>query len=227
MSPSPRPETPGRLPVALVVAKAPVTGRVKTRLGREVGAERAARLAAAALLDTMEACVAAYGTARCHLAVDGDLSVAQLSEQLAFASAGWRVHRQRGTDLATRLVHAHQDVSRAAGAPVVQVGMDTPQLPVSVLREAADRLDSSDAAVLGPAVDGGWWLLGAGSPALLRHLAEVPMSTDRTGELTRAALTRAGARVTDVATLRDVDEVADAEAVARSAPGTRFARAWR
>ncbi len=215
------------LPVALVVAKAPVTGRVKTRLGREVGSRRAAVLAAAALLDTMEACVAAYGVDRCHLALDGDLADGQLAEQLAAASVGWTVHPQRGADFATRLVHAHQDVSRVAGAPVVQVGMDTPHLRVAVLCEAADRLDSPVAAVLGPAVDGGWWLLGAGSPGLLRHLDEVPMSTDRTGELTRAALLRAGATVTGVEVLRDVDEVDDAEAVARAAPGTRFAREWR
>ena len=52
------------------------------------------------------------------------------------------------------------------------------------------------------------------------------MSTARTGDLTRAALVRAGARVTDVETLRDVDEVADAESVASVAPGTWFARTY-
>jgi glycosyltransferase A (GT-A) superfamily protein (DUF2064 family) len=52
------------------------------------------------------------------------------------------------------------------------------------------------------------------------------MSTDRTGELTREALARAGARVTDVETLLDVDEVEDAESVALAAPDSRFARAF-
>ena len=46
---------------ALVVAKAPVAGQVKTRLGADVGLEQAAGLAAAALLDTLEACTTAYG----------------------------------------------------------------------------------------------------------------------------------------------------------------------
>src|SRR4029453_11110138 len=56
---------------ALVVAKAPVAGRVETRLGAVIGMEAAARVAAAALLDTLAVCRAAFD--ECHLALDGDL----------------------------------------------------------------------------------------------------------------------------------------------------------
>ena len=80
--------------------------------------------------------------------------------------------------------------------------------------------------MLGPAYDGGWWLLAVGGPHLLSHLQHVPMSTSDTGILTREALVTAGARVTAVEMLRDVDEVGDAESVAATAPGTRFARAF-
>lgn len=83
-----------------------------------------------------------------------------------------------------------------------------------------------DQAVLGQAYDGGWWLIGLGRPRLLAHLAAVPMSTSRTGELTRLALVRAGATVHEIECMRDVDEVADAENVAAAAPETRFARQW-
>ncbi len=129
--------------------------------------------------------------------------------------------------MAERLVHAHLDAAAFSGAPVVQVGMDTPHLDAAALVEAAGLLTDSDDAVLGPAYDGGWWLLGVGGPHLLAHLHEVPMSTAETGRLTRAALLRAGARVCEVVTMRDVDEVADAEFVADAAPGTLFARSWR
>ena len=213
--------------VALVVAKAPVVGTVKTRLGAEVGMGRAADLAAAALLDTLGACAAAYGVDRCHLALDGDLARAQCAGELIEATARWTVHPQRGDGFAERLLHAHEDTAASAGAPVVQVGMDTPQLGVESLAGAAELLGSPDDAVLGLAEDGGWWLLGVGGPHLLAHLHEVPMSTAETGELTRRALVRAGARITEIATLRDVDEVADAASVATAAPTTRFARAWR
>jgi glycosyltransferase A (GT-A) superfamily protein (DUF2064 family) len=215
-----------RRSVVVVVAKAPVPGRVKTRLGRDVGMDRAADLAAAALLDTVSACVAAYGTARCHLALDGDLAEGRRGAELLSAVAGWTVHPQRGETFAERLVHAHTDVAAAAGQPVVQVGMDTPHLHPHVLAEVDSLLTDPDQAVLGPAHDGGWWLLGVGGPHLLRHLHEVPMSVAHTGARTRRALLRAGARVTEVVAMRDIDEVADAEHVAVVAPGSRFARAW-
>lgn len=213
--------------VGLVVAKAPITGQVKTRLGREVGMQRAADLAAAALLDTVAACTAAYGVTRCHLALSGVLADGQMADELLEATADWIVHPQRGDGFAQRLVNAHEDAATCSGAPVVQIGMDTPHLHVGTLLEAAALLTERDAAVLGPAYDGGWWLLGVGGPHLLSHLHEVPMSTPETGELTRKALADAGARVTGIEMLRDVDEVFDAEFVATAAPETRFARSWR
>lgn len=212
--------------VALILAKSPVAGSVKTRLGREVGMERAADLAAAALLDTVGACTPAFGAARCHLALDGVLAHGRIASELLEATAGWTFHPQRGADFAERLVNAHEDAAAASGAPVVQVGMDTPHLKARTLIEVGARLTHPDDAVLGPAYDGGWWLLGVGGPHLLRHLRQVPMSTGDTGTLTREALIRAGARVTDVEMLRDVDEVVDAESVSVTAPGTRFARAF-
>jgi uncharacterized protein len=213
--------------VVLVVAKSPIAGRVKTRLGRVVGMERSAQLAAAALLDTLAVCVAAYGIGRCHLALEGDLDEGADADRLQKATRGWTIHRQRGDDFATRLVNAHEDVATASGAPVVQVGMDTPHLDERTLQGAGALLTHRDAAVLGPAVDGGWWLLGVGGAHLVGELGRVPMSTTATGDLTRQALVRAGARVTEVETLRDVDEVGDAEAVAVAAPSSHFARAYR
>ncbi len=213
-------------PAVLVVAKAPVPGRVKTRLARAVGTECAARLAAAALLDTMSACVAAFGTARCHLALHGDLGASVAADELIRSARGWTVHAQLGTTFAARLVDAHHRVAAMAGGPVLQVGMDTPQLRAEHLLDAARHLTHPDAAVLGPAEDGGWWLLGVGGTHLLAHLEGVAMSTRHTGSQTRRALIRAGAHVGDTVRLRDVDEAEDAQVVAAAAPRTRFAAAW-
>jgi uncharacterized protein len=206
----------------LVVAKAPVPGRVKTRLGATLGMEQAARLAAAALLDTVAAATEAVGAARCVLALDGDLGSGPHGAALTAAVAGWTVVPQRGDGLGERLVAAHAD---AGPGPVVQVGMDTPQVTAGLLREVAAGLDECE-AVLGPAVDGGWWVLGLRDPQAARALAEVPMSTADTGQATLTALRSAGLGVGAARMLRDVDVAEDAQAVAQEVPDSAFARAW-
>ena len=210
---------------ALVVAKAPVAGQVKTRLGVDVGLERAAELAAAALLDTLEACTTAYGAEHCHLALAGDLAEAVEGSALQEAVRGWTVHAQRGEDFAARLVAAHADVASTGPGPVVQVGMDTPQVTPGLLVGAASGLAEHD-AVLGRAEDGGWWVLALRDPRAAAALGGVEMSTDQTFRDTVAALEGSGLSVGGTTALRDVDEVADADAVADDAPATRFARAW-
>lgn len=216
---------PGDLRV-LVMAKAPVAGRVKTRLGADIGHDAAARVAAAALLDTLEAATAAAGAGGCHLALDGDLDQAVGAEELRRALEGWTVTAQRGDGFAERLVAAHAD---AGPGVVVQVGMDTPHASPDLLAAAAAPLQAEEPAydaVLGPATDGGWWVLARRDPAVAAVLAGVEMSTERTGEDTRAALVGAGWRVATTVELRDVDEVPDAAAVADLAPGSHFAAAW-
>ncbi|HXH78439.1 TIGR04282 family arsenosugar biosynthesis glycosyltransferase [Nocardioides sp.] len=205
----------------LVMAKAPVPGLVKTRLAVDLGDQAAAELAAAALLDTIEATRASGATGL--LALAGDLTDAVGGDQIAAALTGWRVMPQRGRGFAERLVAAHADAGEGV---VVQVGMDTPQLTGSILRDAAAALVECD-AVLGPALDGGWWVLARRDPRVVEALAGVAMSTPTTGEATAAALARAGHRVSRTALLRDVDTLDDARAVAALAPDTRFARAWR
>lgn len=208
-------------PHALVVAKAPEAGRVKTRLGAEIGMHRAAELASASLLDTLAACAAAVGAGRCHLSLAGDLDRAVDAGELRAALSGWTVHPQRGASFGARLADAHRRVP----GPVVQVGMDTPHVTPDLLLGAAAGLADHD-AVLGPAEDGGWWVLALRDPAAASVLSAVPMSAPTTWADTHSALTAHGLAVGGTTTLRDVDEVADAEAVARLAPASRFAAAW-
>jgi glycosyltransferase A (GT-A) superfamily protein (DUF2064 family) len=106
--------------------------------------------------------------------------------------------------------------------------MDTPQVSAHDLQEVA-AASVEGTAVLGPAVDGGWWVLALRDPVAAAGLAGVPMSTPDTYGSTRAALERAGLRVRSARTLRDVDTAADAAAVAGSVAGGggHFHRAWR
>jgi glycosyltransferase A (GT-A) superfamily protein (DUF2064 family) len=70
-------------------------------------------------------------------------------------------------------------------------------------------------AVLGPAEDGGWWLLGLHDPEFAECLRKVPMSQPDTGERSLQALRAAGLRVRLLATLADVDTIDDIESVRR------------
>ena len=204
----------------LLVAKAPVPGRAKTRLGEHVGHEVAADVAAAALADTIEACNAS-GAQR-HLSLAGDLADGVRAEELRELLTGWDVTAQRGDGFAERLVNAHLD---AGPGPVVQIGMDTPQVSVEALTLVAEGLAHHD-AVVGPAEDGGWWALGRTDPRVAHALAGVPMSTPTTCADTVAALELAGHTVGRTGTLLDVDTVEDARRVAAIVPGSRFAKAW-
>lgn len=216
----------------LVVAKSPVPGEVKTRLGADIGMAAAAQVAAASLLDTLRACRAAYPADRCHLALAGDLRGALRADEIGGAVTGWDVFAQQGTDFTRRLVHAHATVAGRGPGAVVQIGMDTPQVTADLLRGVERGLGApSDPAapdaVLGPAEDGGWWALGLRDPRDAAPLRDVPMSVATTYDDTWAALAAAGRRVGSTVALRDVDTVADANAVAEECPDGQFAAVWR
>jgi uncharacterized protein len=196
----------------LVLAKAPVAGRVKTRLCPPCSPDDAADVAAAALADTLAAVRRATAARRRVLACDGEIAPAD----------GVTVLPQRGSGLAERIANAFAD---AGPGPTLQIGMDTPQVGPALLSACLSALDSSVDAVLGPAEDGGWWALGLREPRHAGLLAGVPMSTPDTGRLTLAALHGGGLRVGLLPTLRDVDEWPDATAVAELVPAGRFAAA--
>lgn len=211
------------IPVALlVVAKAPVPGLAKTRLAAAIGAAAAADHAAAALLDTLDAVAAAPVAARI-VALTGDLAAAARRADLDRRLADFTVLGQRGDGFADRLANAHADAAAAAGGlPVLQIGMDTPQVSADLLAECATALCGTD-AVLGMACDGGWWVLGVTDPAMADCLRGVPMSQSDTGAVTLRALRDTGLHVHLVSELADVDTVDDVAVVGRAcAPGSRF-----
>ena len=213
------------LPVTvLVVAKAPEPGRAKTRLAATVGDLVAADIAAAALLDTLDAVTDTPVAARV-VALTGDLDAAAGGTQIRHRLKSFTVIEQRGADFADRLANAHAD--SAQGYPVLQIGMDTPQVTAALLADCARRLLQAS-AVLGPARDGGWWVLGVQSPAMAECLRTVPMSQPDTAELTLKALRDNGIDVEPVELLDDFDVAADVAAVRDTCgPDSRFARVSR
>jgi glycosyltransferase A (GT-A) superfamily protein (DUF2064 family) len=189
----------------LVIAKQPVPGQVKTRLVPPCTHDQAAALAEAALADTLHT-VFMVPARRRVLVLEGRPG--------PWLPPGFDVVPQCGGPLDERLAGAFA----AVHGPALLIGMDTPQVTSGLLTIDWQGAD----AVFGPAADGGFWALGlrVPDPALLRG---VPMSTACTGAIQRARLLAAGLRVADLPQLRDVDTAADAVAVARQAPLSRFA----
>lgn len=196
----------------IVIAKEPRPGRVKTRLTPTYTTAQAADLAAAALADTLEA-VARTPAPRRTLALDGNPG--------RWLPAGVQVIPQRGGGLDERLAAAFEDAYD--GRPMVLIGMDTPQVGSALLTAAGTALLRHE-AVLGPAADGGFWLLGLRSPdAALLH--GVPMSSPHTGAAQLARLREAGLDVGLLPELVDVDTPEDALKVAAACPHSCFGRA--
>lgn len=193
----------------VLIAKEPRPGRVKTRLHPPLTLEEAARLAAAAIDDTIAALAELPATERVLL-YDGEAPPSAARE--------YRILPQVSGDLDERLAAAFDALS----GPVLLVGMDTPQLRAADLAPAFDPPGDVD-AWFGPADDGGFWALGMREPRgdLIRG---VPMSRADTGALQLARLHAAGLRVGMLPTLTDVDTVEDARRVAALAPDTAFGR---
>lgn len=197
----------------LVLAKAPVPGRVKTRLCPPCSPDQAATLAEAAIVDTLAAATATPGV-RPVLVLDGVPG--------EWVPNGLEIVPQVEGALGARLAGAFATVD----GPAVLLGMDTPQVTSGTLRAAVDALlrPGTD-AVLGHTVDGGWWIIGFRSPQPSAFVG-VPMSTAQTGALQANRLNELGLSVTTLAVETDVDTFADARTVARRSPTTAFGRAF-
>lgn len=189
-----------------VIAKAPVAGRVKTRLCPPCSFERAAAIAATALAETIEAIdtITDIAATRRTLLLDGAVQAWMPSE--------YAVVEQRGDDLGERLRNGFADLG-----PGVVIGMETPH--VAHLLGDALHLVERGVDVIGLADDGGYWMIGLCAATVRKAdevFRDVPMSTSTTGGLQLQRLRDLGARVEMLPTARDLDTIDDLLAIADS-----------
>jgi hypothetical protein len=178
------------------MAKVPELGRVKTRLGRDVGSAHATRVyrsVAAAVLGRL----AADRRFETTLAMAPDTGVA--SAAAALASVPSRFGQGEG-DLGRRLQRA---AALAGRGPVAIIGTDIPSVTASLVVEAFRKLADAD-AVFGPADDGGYWLVGFRNRRLaMLAFRNVRWSTSHALADTRANLR--GFTIAETRTLSDLD----------------------
>jgi uncharacterized protein len=184
-----------------VIAKEPVAGRAKTRLVPALGEVGAARAAAAMLADTLAA-VRASGA-------DPWLcfTPAEARERLGRLAPGFGLLAQGDGDLGDRLAACLGDLLGTGAGRVAIVGADTPHVPLASYRRAFALLDEVD-VVLGPALDGGYYLVAAKAfrPELF---VGVPMGTELVLAETLSRAARGGLAVALLPPLRDLDRLED------------------
>jgi rSAM/selenodomain-associated transferase 1 len=190
----------------LVFAREPVLGRVKTRLAAGIGPEAALATYRELLALTAAAVAAAQVPATLWLAEAPAPPAAPTLPRPEWPGLPWRVQPPTGA-LGGRMAHAFGEAFAGGAAHAAIIGTDCPGLTADLLRQAFDHLASHD-LVLGPAHDGGYYLLGMNSlhPALFEHKS---WSTATVLPDTLADSARLGLRVALLPALHDVDSAQD------------------
>ena len=199
-------------PCLCVFVKAPVPGRVKTRLARDIGPGSA--LEAYRLLVERELDAISQVGIPVELWVNGDLDnplIKDWSQRHALT-----LRRQPAGDLG-RKMHAAICGCRDAGRAGIVIGSDLPAVDASYIGLAASLLDERD-VVLGPAEDGGYALIGMKTP-VASLFSGIDWGTDRACRQTREKAERLGLSVGELPVTWDVDTLADWRRFLRTLPG--------
>ena len=196
----------------VIVARTPRLGGVKTRLAAQLGPEATLQLYRAFLTDL----ALRFATEReCALhwayTPETDDFAYELAHLVPGISAG-TCFPQRGLNFASRLHQVFRETTMRAFARTIVISSDSPQIRYSLISQARQALDEYD-VVLGPAEDGGYYLIGMREPYDL--FTGIPMSTDQVLRLTIARAQELSLSVHLLETLFDIDELPDFLRLAR------------
>lgn len=209
-------------PLVLLFCKYPEPGLVKTKLARHVGTAPAATLYRAFVQDTLRTLDSVPAEVLC--CVD---PARPFADHARWLGSKRRLLLQHGQDLGERMAHAlHQALFMQGRDRALLLGTDVPHLHGATLLDAWQRLRTSD-VVLGPALDGGYWLIGMRREGFCTEVFDaMPWSTRHVLDLTMERLRAAHRNVTLLPSLRDVDDVDDLQLLLDSpapVPDTRRA----
>jgi rSAM/selenodomain-associated transferase 1 len=185
----------------ILFVKAPRPGFVKTRLAAVVG-DRTAAETYEALVETL--------LARLNQLDGIELKYAPADardEILPWLRPGWTASPQCEGDLTDRLVTAFAEAFASGCDSVVIIGSDCPYISPDDVKQAFRDLKRHD-LVLGPAVDGGYWLIGLNQPRP-SLFQDIPWSSETVLSETLSKAAAAGLSVRQLRELSDVDTVAD------------------
>lgn len=207
--------------VVAILTRAPSAGG-KSRLFRALGRPVDPALLRALLLDTLEAIPRDRVTrVICYT------PPAAAAEMETLAPPGVGAIAQRDGDLGARMRGVFDDLFARGAALVIAIGSDLPALTADIIGQACDVLsERPDAVVLGPAADGGYYLVGA-TRTPSRVFDGIPWSTPAVLAETEKAAARAHLQIVRLPTLFDVDTPDDLRRAAQTPAATRTRAWWR
>jgi len=190
-----------------VFLKAPRPGFVKTRLAESIGAD-AACAAYRHLVEKVLSNLQDLKAVELRYAPDTQESALEIRPWLR---ANWSLRAQTTGTLGDRMAHAIREGLAAGYQGVILIGSDCPAVTRADIETASNALSGGTDLVLGPALDGGYWLIGTKTdcPELFDG---IEWSTERVLSQTLAAAARLGFDVKQLRTLNDIDTVEDWEA---------------
>lgn len=190
----------------VVMARYPQPGATKTRLARMLGDEATLKLYQAFLRDL--ACRFAGSTCDLHWAyTPAGVNYAALMAGLVPDLAGHtRTFPQEGADLGERLLRVFEWTHRQGYSSTIVISSDSPQITPEIITQAQEALQTSD-VVLGPADDGGYYLIAMREPHDV--FSKIPMSTGIVTAMTVARAYEQGLRISLIEPIFDIDEYID------------------
>ena len=200
----------------IVFVKAPVPGNVKTRLAAEIG-EQEATAAYRRIVETLMGEIGGTGNIALTYAPEGGgpMITDWLGSHYSYAP-------QTNGDLGSRMSNAFQQAFDAGSKKVLLIGSDCPYIAMSDLDAATLALDAND-VVIGPANDGGYWLIGMKSP----HpdlFTDIPWSTESVLERTMQICLNSNLTVHQLARKTDIDSAAEWEEFVKSKKNVKGSR---
>ncbi|MDE3117749.1 MAG: TIGR04282 family arsenosugar biosynthesis glycosyltransferase [Nitrospirota bacterium] len=204
--------------VLVIFGKAPIPGQVKTRLCPPLTPDEAATLQGSLVLDVVERARASAKSAQYDCCFACSPSREHVFFKVLEDRQGLRLLDQVGDNLGARMHQAFQELFDRGYRQVVIVGTDVPTLPGSTFAAAFRALKDHD-LVLGPALDGGYYLIGLKRPAP-DLFAGIPWSTDQVAALTRKKAEGLGLKTALLPPYRDLDRLEDLQALIGDAKTT-------
>ncbi len=201
----------------LFFVKSPTSGRVKTRLARELGPANATGLYKSFVLDILAVLSG----------LDTNFKICFTPPEAQDALANWLGNGfsylpQKGRDLGARMKNAFEQAFADGFDRVIIVGSDIPDLPADFIRQAFSALDTHD-AVIGPSTDGGYYLIGFSKDSFVPSAFEnITWGTEKVLKQTLGALNECKRKPYMLPRWHDVDDMSGLKILVERAENTGF-----